>query len=144
MPRFLQDRLRKRAVRPAGARWLVDRLKAVPLHLGRSVASVHIIGEKVKVRFDDGTERLVDYVLLGTGYKVDVSKYAFLSPKLIQSISRANGYPRLRAGLETSVTGLHIVGAPAAWSFGPVLQFVSGTHYACWELLRSVGASHAI
>jgi cation diffusion facilitator CzcD-associated flavoprotein CzcO len=144
LPRFLQDRLRKRAVRPAGARWLVDRLKVVPLHLGRSVSSVRVVGEKVKVRFDDGTERLADHVLLGTGYKVDVSKYDFLSPKLTESISRENGYPRLRTGLETSVSGLHIVGAPAAWSYGPVMQFVSGTHYACRALLRCIGSSHAV
>jgi len=144
LPRDLQDRLRKRAVRPAGARWLVDRLKPVPIHLGRSVTSVQIVGEKVKVRFDDGTERLADHVLLGTGYKVDVSKYAFLSPKLIESVSRHNGYPRLRVGLETSVSGLHIVGAPAAWSFGPVMQFVSGTTFACRELLRSIGGNHAV
>lgn len=143
LPRSLQDRFRKRAVRPAGARWLVERLKAIPLHLGRSVTSVRVVGEKVKVRFDDGTERLADHVLLGTGYKVDVSKYAFLSPRLIESISRQNGYPRLQTGLETSISGLHIVGAPAAWSFGPVMQFVSGTHYACRALLRSIGSNHA-
>jgi len=138
LPRSLQDRLRKRAVRPAGARWLVDRLKEVPLHLGRSVNSVQIVGEKVKIRFDDGAERLADHLLLGTGYKVDVSKYPFLSPKLGESISRANGYPRLRPGLETSVDGLHILGAPGVWSFGPVLQFVSGTHYACNALLHGI------
>jgi len=144
LPRSLQDRLRKRAVRAAGARWLVDRLKAVPLHLGQSVTSVQVIGEKVKVCFHDGIERLADHVLLGTGYKVDVSKYGFLSPKLVESISRHNGYPRLRGGLETSVSGLHIVGAPAAWSFGPVMQFVSGTHYACRALLRSIGSNHGV
>ena len=142
LPRWLQDRLRKRAVRPAGARWLVDRLKSVPLHLGRSVNSVQAVGEKVKVRFDDGTERLGDHVLLGTGYKVDVSKYGFLSPKLGGAISRHNGYPRLRNGLETSVNGLHILGAPAAWSFGPVMQFVSGTTYACRALLRAIESNH--
>src|SRR5271156_6802146 len=41
LPRNLQDRLRKRAVRPAGARWLVERLRDVPIQLGRySVSSV--------------------------------------------------------------------------------------------------------
>jgi cation diffusion facilitator CzcD-associated flavoprotein CzcO len=144
MPRFLQDRLRKRAVRPAGARWLIDRLKSVPLHLGRSVVSVQVTGDKVKVRFDDGTVRLVNHVLLGTGYKVDISKYDFLSPTLIDSIRRANGYPELGTGLETSVKGLHIVGAPGARSFGPVMQFVSGTHYTSRALLRSIGSNRAV
>ena len=138
LPRNLQDRLRMRAVRPAGARWLVDRLKAVPLHLGRSVSSVQIAGDKVKIRFDGGIERSVDHILLGTGYKVDVSKYSFLSSKLVNLIDREKGYPRLRMGLETSVSGLHIVGAPAVWSFGPIMQFVSGTHYVCRLLVSHV------
>jgi cation diffusion facilitator CzcD-associated flavoprotein CzcO len=144
LPRKLQDRLRRRAVRPAGARWLVDRLQDVPIQLGRSVREVRTVGEDVKVRLDDGGERTVHHVLLGTGYRVDVSKYECLSAKLKESIRRSNGYPILRAGLETSVEGLHILGAPAAWSFGPLMQFVSGTHYASRALTRCVaGQAHA-
>lgn len=138
LPRGLQDKLRKRAVRPAGARWLVNRLKTVPIQLGRHVTSVATTGGRVKVGFDNGSERTVDHILLGTGYRVDISKYDFLSEELRNSISRNNGYPQLRAGLETSVDGLHILGAPAAWSFGPLMQFVSGTQYASRVLLRSV------
>lgn len=138
LPRSLQDRLRKRAVRPAGARWLVKRLEGVPIRLGRQATTVSIGGERVKVRFDDGSERVADHVLLGTGYRVDISKYGFLSDALKNSINRANGFPRLRRGLETSVDGLHILGAPAAWSFGPLMQFVSGTHYASRMLHRSI------
>jgi len=138
LPREIQDKLRKRAVRPAGSRWLVKRLENVPIRLGRTIASVTASGERVKVRLDDGSDRTIDHVLLGTGYKVDISKYAFLSPELRESISRNNGYPRLRPGLETSIDGLHILGAPAAWSFGPLMQFVSGTHYASRKLLQCV------
>lgn len=139
LPRGLQDKLRKRAVRPAGARWLVKRLDVVPIRLGCNVSSVVAADSQVKVRFHDGTERVVDHVLLGTGYRVDISKYGFLSDDLKNSISRSNGFPKLRPGLETSVDGLHIVGAPAAWSFGPLMQFVSGTHYASRALTRSIG-----
>jgi hypothetical protein len=87
---------------------------------------------------DDGSERTVHHVLLGTGYRVDVSRYDFLAPELVQSIRRCNGYPWLREGLETSVPGLHILGAPAAWSFGPLMQFVSGTHYTSRSLTRCI------
>lgn len=62
----------------------------------------------------------------------------FLAPKLVQSIRRFNSYPRLQQGFETSVPGLHIVGAPAAWSFGPLTQFVSGTHYTSRALTRCI------
>ena len=130
LPRALQDRFRMRSVRPAGARWLVQRLHDVPISLGRSVVAVAPSGGRVKVRLDNGSERSVDHILLGTGYHVDISKYEFLAPELVQAIQRCNGYPRLKEGLETSVPGLHIIGAPAAWSFGPLMQFVSGTRYA--------------
>jgi len=138
LPRGWQDKMRKRAVRPAGARWLVDRLQQVPLQLGRTIVSASTLGDKVKLKLNDGTERTGDHVLLGTGYRVDISKYEFLSPELLQSIRRVNGYPWLERGLETSVRGLHILGAPAAWSFGPLMQFVSGATYASGALLQRI------
>ncbi|MGY3343709.1 cation diffusion facilitator CzcD-associated flavoprotein CzcO [Bradyrhizobium sp. USDA 4472] len=137
LPRALQDKLTKRAVRPAGARWLVDRLKNTPIRLGGAVVGVTPLAEKVKVKLDDHSERIVDHILLATGYRVDVSKYKFLAPSLVQSIDRFNGYPRLKPGLETSVPGLHIIGAPARWSFGPLMQFVSGARYASHALVRA-------
>jgi cation diffusion facilitator CzcD-associated flavoprotein CzcO len=141
LPRGLQDRLRKRSVRPAGARWLVDRLRSVPIHLGRSVVSVALAGERIKVRLDDGSERTVDHILLGTGYRINVSKYEFFAPDVANSIRTFNGYPILTEGLETSVPGLHILGAPGVWSFGPLMQFVSGTHYASRTLMRRIAAN---
>lgn len=144
LPRGLQDKLRKRAVRPAGARWLLKRLETVPIRLGRHVTSVTTVGGRVKVNFDDGTERTIDHVFLGTGYRVDISKYNFLSAEVKDSINRNNGYPRLREGMESSVDGLHILGAPAAWSFGPLMQFVSGTHYASRALTCHIARKAAI
>jgi FAD-dependent urate hydroxylase len=142
LPRGLQDKLRKRAVRPAGARWLVSRLQRTPLKLGRSVISVAEAGERVRVRLDDGSERTFHHIMLGTGYHVDISKYDFIAPQLAQSIDRFNGYPRLKAGLETSVAGLHILGAPAAWSFGPLMQFVSGARYASQALTSCISGKN--
>lgn len=141
LPRTLQDRLRNRCVRPAGAGWLINRLQAVPITLGRSVVSVVPVGDRVEVKLDDGSKRRAHHILLGTGYRVDVSKYDFLSAGLLESIERFNGYPVLREGLETSVPRLHILGAPAAWSFGPLMQFVSGTTYASRALTRLVAGT---
>lgn len=138
LPRSIQDWLRKRSIRPAGARWLVGRLQNVPINLGRSIVSVAPVGERVRVRLDDGSERTIDHVLLGTGYRVDVSKYDFLAPELAKSISCFQGYPRLSEGLEASVPGLHFLGAPAIWSFGPLMQFVVGAHYASRSLRRHI------
>ena len=138
LPRGLQDALGRRCIRPAGARWLVERLRDVPITLGRSIVSAAIVSDRVKIRLDDGSERMADHILLGTGYRVDVSQYAFLAHELAQSVDRLNGYPCLKKGLETSVPGLHILGAPAAWSFGPLMRFVSGTGYASRALIESI------
>src|SRR6266446_5096394 len=143
MPRSIQDWLRKRSIRPAGARWLVARLQNVPINLGRSIVSAAAMGERIRVHLNDGSDRTIDHVLLGTGYRVDVSKYDFLAPKLAQSISRFQGYPRLKEGFESSVPRLHFLGAPAIWSFGPVMQFVVGTHYSSRALLRCVAGKAA-
>jgi FAD-dependent urate hydroxylase len=146
-PRAVQDWLRKRSIRPAGARWLVARLQTVPMSLGRTVVEASAVGGRIRLKLDDGSERTADHVFLGTGYRVDVSKYEFLAPQLARAIDRFQGYPRLRKGFETSVAGLHILGAPAVWSFGALNQFVVGTHYVGRTLLRFVaekGVSHQI
>jgi hypothetical protein len=137
-PRPVQDWFRKRSIRPAGARWLVARLKDVPMSLSRSVISAVPARDRIRVRLDDGSDRTVDHVLLGTGYRVDVSKYDFFSPELAKAIHCFKGYPQLTEGLESSIPGLHFLGAPAVWSFGALMQFVVGTHYASSALTRYV------
>jgi hypothetical protein len=113
------------------------------MSLGRSSVRAAVVGGRVKVQLDDGSVRTVDHVLLGTGYRVNVSKYPFLDPKLANSISRFGGYPRLTDGFESSVPRLHFLGAPAIWSFGPLMQFVVGTHYASRTLLRFIAGRTA-
>src|SRR5439155_417444 len=84
----------------------------------------------VRVHLNDGTDRPVDHVVLGTGYRIDVARYPFMSPSILDRVRRVNGYPLLDAGLETTSPGLHVIGAPAAWSFGPLMRFVAGTEFA--------------
>ena len=138
LPRGIQDKIRKRATRPAGARWLVDRLKDVPITLDCKVVSAKTIADRAKVSLSDGREVDADHIILGTGFHIDISKYEFLSPGLMQRIDRVNGFPKLNRDLETSVPGLYIIGAPAAYCFGPLLQFVSGTRFASRSLLNAV------
>ena len=137
-PRVFQDRTAYRAIRPAGAGWLAPRIAEIPITLGRKVVSATVAGSQLRIRLDDGSERLVDHALLATGFRVDVSRYPFLSPSLSKQVKTVNGYPVLQRGLESSVAGLHFVGKPAAWSFGPLLGFVSGAEFASNELARAV------
>ncbi len=137
LPRRLQDPLSARAIRPAGTGWQKPYLAAVPMTLDRFVTSVEVLGDKVKVKLNDSTERTIDHVIVATGYRADVSRYSFFDPSMTATMQTAGGYPILGRALESSVPGLHFVGKPAAWSFGPLLNFISGTHFASAELLKA-------
>jgi hypothetical protein len=134
VPLKLRDKIRLRAVRPAGSRWLPARLSKVKITTGRSVTDAKLIGNELGLRLDDGSLRTVDHVLLGTGYRVDISCYEFLPPELLKDIRQFDGYPKLKSGFRSSVPGLHFIGATAARTFGPLLYFVAGTDFASREL----------
>jgi FAD-dependent urate hydroxylase len=143
IPLKLRDKIRIRAVRPAGSPWLPPRLKGATLTTGRYVTEATSAGAEVHLKLDDGSSRVTDHVLLGTGYTVDISKYGFLSRELVKEVALMDGYPKLGAGFSCSVPGLHFMGAPAARSFGPLLYFVAGTEFASAELASQV-ARHRV
>jgi cation diffusion facilitator CzcD-associated flavoprotein CzcO len=125
---------------PAGAWWLRPRFEGrVQALLGRAVAGAEMDGEEVRLRLrgPGGEEELaVSHVLAGTGYRVDLSRLAFLEPTLRARIATAAGTPVLDSGFQSSVPGLHIVGYAAAGSFGPVMRFVFGADFAARRLAR--------
>jgi len=137
LPRSLQDPVSYRAVRPAGTGWQRPYLAQVPVTLNCGVTSSEILCDKVHLKLTNGTDRLVDHVIVATGYRVDTARYNFFSPEIRNSLKTTRGYPVLGRGLESSVPGLHFVGKPAALSFGPLLNFISGSHFAGPELLRA-------
>jgi len=59
-PINLKDKIRKRAVRPAGSRWLPPRLEAVKITAGRTVRTAQPIDGEVLLNLDDGSERRVN------------------------------------------------------------------------------------
>jgi len=138
MPRQWQDNWGARSIRPAGARWLKSRVDPVPIVTGRSIVSAVPSRGHLTLKLDDGSERSVDHALLGTGYKVDISQYPFLDCKLLAAVRQIDGYPHLNQGFESSVAGLHFLGAPAAWSFGPLMRFVAGTEFASRAVVRCI------
>jgi thioredoxin reductase len=134
VPIGLKDRIRTRAVRSAGAPWLIPRLQNVKISTGRTVVSAKEVDGEVQLQLDDRTERRVDHVLMATGYRVDIAKYKFLAPELVREVRQLDGYPDVTAGFDTSVPGLHFIGATAARKFGPLMYFVAGTEFASKEL----------
>jgi NADPH-dependent 2,4-dienoyl-CoA reductase/sulfur reductase-like enzyme len=137
MPTRSRHALDVRSIRPAGAGWLKARVDGlIPVQFGKVVTAAEANGAGVRLTFADGDRLSVDHVLLGTGYRIDLARYPFLTPDLLRDIRQVNGYPVLGPGFESSVRGLHFLGAPGAWTFGPLMRFVAGTPFAAGEVTR--------
>ena len=140
LPRPLFDMIAARAIRPAGAAWLRPRLPEVPITTGAVVTRAIPDGDTLDLHLSDGTQRHVDHLLFATGYDVDIHRYPFLDRALADQIRCADGYPVLKRGLESSVSRLHFLGAPAARSFGPVMRFVAGSWFSSKAIAKTVAA----
>lgn len=138
LPRRVQDSWRFKSLRPNGVGWLKPRLGDVRISPGRGVRSAAIRGKRLELKLSDGSERSVDHVLMATGYRVNVRKYEFLSASLRSALFLVDGCPILTRGFESSVSGLHFLGAPAMWSFGPLMRFVAGADFAARTMTKAV------
>ena len=143
LPRLTQDKIARRCIRPACSHFVRGRLDGVRTTTGVELAAAAERDGALRLELSDGSVREVDHVMFATGYRVDVARYPFLAEELVGGIRRHNGYPVLGRGLESSVPGLHFSGAPAAWSYGPIMRFVSGSWYAASTLSRAIGRDRA-
>jgi hypothetical protein len=138
LPSWLGDPLARRAIRPAGAAWVHPRLEGARITTGRTVTSAQAVEGELRLGLDDGTERVVDHVVLGTGYRVDLARYEFVDRDLLSQIRLTGDYPRLSSAFESSVRGLYFVGSPAAASAGPGMRFVSHTGFVAKAVTQGV------
>jgi FAD-dependent urate hydroxylase len=143
LPRGTQNRIAARSIRPACSHFVKVRLGEVGISCGVGVTGAQLAGEQLRLTLSDGGTREVDHLMFGTGYKVDIARYPFLDERLLAEIRRVDGYPVLGRGLESSVAGLHFAGAPAAWSVGPIMRFVSGGWYGGSSLTRAIAGRSA-
>lgn len=139
LPRRTQDRIAQRSIRPACAHFVRVRLDGhVTLTTDVRVVDAAEHGDGLLLRLSDGSTREIDHLMFGTGYAVDFARYPFLAEDIRSGVRSVNGFPVLRPGLETSIPGLHVAGAPAAWSFGPIMRFVSGSWYGGRAIARAI------
>lgn len=135
LPDTWRTRLVKKHLPPEGAWWLRERVEnRMPVHVGTTIEEASRADGRVSLRLrvaNDSSERrlLVDHVIAGTGYDIDVERLAFLDPTLRAAIRRLGRAPMLNATFETSVPGLGIIGPASAMSFGPLFRFVAGAEY---------------
>jgi hypothetical protein len=130
LPRPGQDWVARKVLRPYASGRLRTRLAEVPITTGVTATRAEASATGLRLTLNDGSVRDVAHVLLGTGYRIDVDRYTLLDPALRRAIKRRDHHPALGAGFESSVPGLHFLGAASTRSFGPLMRFVAGTGYA--------------
>jgi cation diffusion facilitator CzcD-associated flavoprotein CzcO len=123
-----------------GAWWLRSRVEnRFPIHLGATVVAAVEAGSRAALKLrlaKDCSERelLVDHVVAGTGFDIDVERLAFIEARLRGAIARLERSPRLNASFQSSVPGLYFIGPTSAMSFGPLFRFVVGADYSAQVL----------
>jgi cation diffusion facilitator CzcD-associated flavoprotein CzcO len=120
--------------------WLTPRLqgKRFRRHPGTSVvaASTDRAGA-VRVRLSDGTELIVDRVVLATGYKADLARVPYLN-EVLPLVTIADGFPLLDHAFQTSLSGLFMPGFTGTRDFGPFFGFTKGCPAAADLVVRGL------
>lgn len=140
LPTDVRLAFNKRCLRPGATSWLKPQFDGVTMAAGKTIERAHATKSGVHIDFADGASEF-DHVLLATGYHIDIGKIGVLAPALLDRIGCANGSPLLRTGFESSVRGLHFVGASAVRSYGPLMRFVAGSGFAARHVTRTVAAN---
>ncbi|MGN5480845.1 hypothetical protein ACTMU2_41490 [Cupriavidus basilensis] len=99
---------------PSGARWLRNRVEGkLEISTQTEVRSAAVRNGRIEVEVDSGTGTSAfsaDHVVLATGFKVDMTRHAFLSSEILSSLSLVDGSPGLTSNFETSVPNLYVLG----------------------------------
>lgn len=143
LPRETQDRIAHRSIRPACSYFVKVRVDGIRLTTATEVTGAGESADGLHITLSDGTTRDADHLMFGTGYRVDVKRYPFLGEDIRSDLRVVDGYPVLRRGLESSISGLHVLGAPAARSFGPTMRFVSGSWYGGSRVAEAIASDRS-
>jgi thioredoxin reductase len=124
--------------------WLTPRLDKPSVHRwpNASVAACREApGGEIEVGLSNGTRLAVDYVVLATGYKADITKVPYLSG-VVDRLKLADGFPVLDDNFQSSLEGLFVTGFLATRDFGPFFGFVRGCPVAA--TLTTAGLTKAL
>lgn len=147
LPDDRRIKLTRKHLGPIGAWWLAPRFEGnIPVLSRTEITKAEPQNGRLQLtlrNLSGGAEhqRVVDYVVAGTGYEPDVDRIGFLEPGLAGRIARIERAPRLSSNFESSVPGLYFIGASAAFSFGPLVRFVCGAKYASATVSRAISRS---
>lgn len=133
LPRSTKDQILNGIgkVGPMGASWLKPRLVGkVPLHEGQRIQHLKEVDSGLILTLSNGQTIKADHLMLGTGYRIDITRLPMLSPSVLRKIRAYKGAPILSSQFESSIPGLYFLGFTSLLSCGPLFRFVVGTEAA--------------
>ena len=97
----------------------------------------------MSARLSNGQILILDYIVLATGYGVNIAKVPYLSHESISSnLQTYEGFPVLDEYFQSSVPGLFMTGLVATRDFGPFFGFVKGCPAAARIIVNRIITSH--
>lgn len=114
--------------------WLAPRITKDSIKLwprSRMIACTELASAELEVKLDVGQTLCVDYVILATGYKVDMSQIPYLARgNILPNLWTHKAYPVLDEYFQSNIPGLYFTSLPATQDFGPFFGFVIGAPVA--------------
>lgn len=146
MPQSFRINVVKTHLGPAPCWFTKEQVEGkVPVQLGMKVKTAEVRQDRVHLRLSgpDGKDHELetDHIIAGTGYRVDLGRIPFLSRELRSQIRSVNDTPVLSTKFESSIPGLHFVGASSANSFGPLVRFAYGARFTARRMSRHLEAT---
>jgi cation diffusion facilitator CzcD-associated flavoprotein CzcO len=146
LPPMRRVRLVRRHAGPLGAWWLRPRVEGiVPVEKRCTVlgAQPRRNGLAIQAHQADVGQReiVVDHLIAGTGFAVDVDRLTYLDRALKAEVYRIERAPMLTPTFESSARGLYFVGPSSTMSFGPLFRFVAGADFAVPRLARHLAGN---
>lgn len=144
LPRRMRFDIVRTFLKPAGGPQMRDRiLGRIPVLPGYEVGRALDCGGGVRLCLAgrDGSirELTTSHVIAATGYRVDLQRLSFLSPRLRSALRVEGQSPALSTCFESSVPDLYFVGLASANSFGPMMRFMFGAGFTARRLSRHLG-----
>ena len=147
MPQNFRLKVVSKHLGPAPGWFVRDKVVGkVPLHEGVKMKGANVTEGKVHLKIiqKDGSEveLAIDHIIGATGFRVAVSRLGFLDEPLRREIRSVEDSPVLSTVFESSVPGLHFVGAASANSFGPLTRFAFGAGFTAKRISKHLALRH--
>jgi cation diffusion facilitator CzcD-associated flavoprotein CzcO len=84
-PAKIRDEFTRRCLQPAASGWLKPRFADVTCLTDLKITGVRALTDRIVLDLENGA-KIFDHILLGTGYRIDLSRLGILSPQLLEKI----------------------------------------------------------